>query len=128
MQAQARETLQRFATRESHILWGRWYLLTVIERETKPGVTLDHKLINLTLRPGSDMTKRAAVMHDWHKGLLPAAVPPLIRQWEPKLQVRIGGYFLQRTKTQWGSCNHGLPGTSGPTPNSSRSRRTCWNT
>ena len=34
------------------------------------------------------------------------AVPPLIRKWEAKLGVRVSGYFLQRMKTKWGSCNH----------------------
>ena len=34
------------------------------------------------------------------------AVPDLIRRWEPKLDVEVAGYFLQRMKTKWGSCNH----------------------
>ena len=38
--------------------------------------------------------------------LLHAAVPPLIRKWERKLGVEVAGYFLQRMKTKWGSCNH----------------------
>ena len=25
---------------------------------------------------------------------------------EPKLGVKVGGYFLQRMKIKWGSCNH----------------------
>jgi predicted metal-dependent hydrolase len=33
-------------------------------------------------------------------------VPALIRKWEPKLGVKVNGYFLQRRKTKWGSCNH----------------------
>ncbi len=45
-------------------------------------------------------------MHDWHKSLLHAVVPGLIRRWEAKLGVKVRGYFLQRMKTKWGSCNH----------------------
>ena len=30
----------------------------------------------------------------------------LIARWEPKLGVEVVGYFLQRMKTKWGSCNH----------------------
>lgn len=30
----------------------------------------------------------------------------IIKRWEPKLKVRVAGYFLQRMKTKWGSCNH----------------------
>jgi len=68
-------------------------------------VTMDHRRIVLTVRPGSDRATRARVMHHWHKALLHAAVPPLIRAWEPRLGVAVRGYFLQRMKTKWGSCN-----------------------
>ena len=103
---QARETPRKFITRESHYLWGRRYLLTVVERDIKPFVTLDHKRITLTVRPGSDHEKRAEVMHEWHKSLLHEVVPSVIGKWEPKLGVKVSAYFLQRMKTKWGSCNH----------------------
>ena len=45
-------------------------------------------------------------MHEWHKSLLHEVVPALIRKWEPKLGVKVAGYFLQRMKTKWGGCNH----------------------
>lgn len=106
MRAQARETPRRFLERESHELWGRRHLMTVQEANTKPFVKLDHKRITLTVRPGHDLAKRAEVMHEWHKALLHALVPQLIAKWEPKLGVSVSGYFLQRMKTKWGSCNH----------------------
>jgi predicted metal-dependent hydrolase len=74
--------------------------------ERKPFVSLDHRRITLTIRPGSTAEKRAEVIHAWHKSLLHLVVPPLIAKWERKLDVRVGGYFLQRMKTKWGSCNH----------------------
>jgi len=104
--AQARETQRRFVERESHYLWGRRYLLSVRFQESKPFVTLDHRRIRLTVRPGSDEAQRAAVMHGWHKSLLHEAVPSLVRKWEERLGVRVARYFLQRMKTKWGSCNH----------------------
>lgn len=103
---QARETPRRFLTRESHYLWSRRYLLEIEHREAKPCIAQDHKRITLTVRPGSDESKRAEVMHEWHKGLLHEAIPPIIRRWELKLGVEVNGYFLQRMKTKWGSCNH----------------------
>lgn len=105
LKAQAREAPRRFVTRESHQLWGRRHLLSVVERDEKPGVVVDHRRIKLTVRPGSDLAKRAEVMHAWHKALLHAEVPPLIAQWERKLGVRVSAYYLQRMKTKWGSCN-----------------------
>jgi predicted metal-dependent hydrolase len=106
MRRQARETSRQFVERESHFLWGRRYLLTLKEEEAKPSVSLSHRRITLTMRPGSNRTRRQAVMHEWHKSLLHDAVPGLIRKWEQKLGVEVAGYFLQRMKTKWGGCNH----------------------
>ena len=106
LREQARETPRQFVERESHYLWGRRYLLSVMEEETKPAIGLSHRNITLTVRPGSSRAKREAVMHEWHKALLHEEVPKLIRRWEPKLGVEVAGYFLQRMKTKWGGCNH----------------------
>jgi predicted metal-dependent hydrolase len=106
LNAQARETPRQFRERESHELWGRRHLMTVREADVKPFVKHDHKRITLTVRPGHDIAKRAEVIHDWHKALLHSLVPKLIVKWERKLGVRVSGYFLQRMKTKWGSCNH----------------------
>jgi predicted metal-dependent hydrolase len=103
---QAREAPRQFVERESHCVWGRRHLLTIKHREAKPAVSLDHKRITLTVRAGSDAKKRAEVIHEWHKSLLHAVVPAFIKKWEPKLKVKVTGYFLQRMKTKWGSCNH----------------------
>jgi hypothetical protein len=102
---QARETPRQFIERESHYLWGRRYLLTIIQREAKPSITLNHRQITLSIRSGSNAAKRAEVFHEWHKSLLHEVVPALIQKWEPKLGVQVNHYFLQRMKTRWGSCN-----------------------
>jgi hypothetical protein len=81
-------------------------LLTVVEADAKPGVKLDHRRIMLSVRPGSDAAKRAEVIHEWHKRLLHAEIPKMIARWAPLLGVKVSGYFLQRMKTKWGSCNH----------------------
>ncbi len=105
LKVQARETPRQFVGRESHFLWGRRYLLSVVERDTRPHVALDHKRITLIVRPGSNRAKRAEVVHAWHKRLLHEVVPPLIAKWERKLGVKVSGYYLQRMKTKWGSSN-----------------------
>ncbi|WP_353269152.1 SprT family zinc-dependent metalloprotease [Gemmatimonas sp.] len=110
LRAQAREAPRRFVTRESHWVWGRRYLLVVKERDAKPMVTLDHRRITLTVRPGSSAETRGRVLHAWHLNLLHADVPPLISRWEQRLGVQVNRYFMQRMKTRWGGCNH-LAGT-----------------
>jgi predicted metal-dependent hydrolase len=106
LREQARETPPQFVERESHDLWGRRHLLAVRYQESRPRVTLDHRRITLFVRPHASTSKRAELMHEWHKSLLHEAIPALIRKWEPKLQVNVRGYFLQRMKTKWGSCNY----------------------
>ena len=102
---QAREPRRQYVTRESHYVWGKRYLLAVAEREQKPSVAMDHRRVTLTVRPRSTREKREAVLHEWHKGLLHAQVPRLIRKWQGRLGVRVKAYFLQRMKTRWGGCN-----------------------
>ena len=102
---QAREAPRRFVERETHHVWGRRYLLSVRYAEGKPTVALDHRRITLTVRPGADATKRAEVLHEWHRSLLHAVMPRLIAGWQRKLGVQVTGYYLQRMKTKWGSCN-----------------------
>lgn len=72
---QPRETPRWFIERESHYLWGRRHLLSIIEREVKSFIALDHKRITLTVRPASDFKKRAEVIHEWHQSLLHWVVP-----------------------------------------------------
>ena len=57
LRRQARETPRQFVERESHYLWGRRYLLAVVEKDAKPFVSLSHRRITLTVRPGSTTAK-----------------------------------------------------------------------
>lgn len=106
LRGQARETPRQFLTRETHYVWGRRYLLNIVEREDKPEIILDHKRITLYIRPGSSLEKRAELMHKWHKSLLHEFIPELIARWEKKLGVSVQRYFIQKMKTKWGSCNY----------------------
>lgn len=104
--AQARETPRQFITRESHHIWGRRYLLTVVEEDKPPGVKMDHRHITLSVRPGTDTGKRDVIYQRWQRSLLHEAIPPLIKHWEKRIGVKVERFFLQRMKTKWGSCNH----------------------
>lgn len=105
LQAQERETPREFVTRESHYIWGRRYLLTVLEQDGPPVVKMDHRRITLSVRPGADLKKLEATYQGWQRSLLHLAIPPLITRWEKRIGVKVAGYFLQRMKTKWGSCN-----------------------
>jgi predicted metal-dependent hydrolase len=106
LRLQAREAPRIFVERESHYLWGRRHLLSVIEYDGKPYVKVDHRRIKLYVRPGSDIEKRQAVLFEFHRAVLHETVPKIIQTWQAKLGVHVSAYFLQRMKTKWGGCNH----------------------
>ena len=107
LQGQERDTLREYVDRESHYLWGKRYLLKVIEGNEAPSVALQHSRMLLRVRPGTDAKKKQAIIEAWYRQQLKKAVPPLIIKWEPLLGVKIERFFVQRMKTKWGSCNHG---------------------
>jgi hypothetical protein len=105
LQEQERETPREFLNRESHYVWGRRYLLKVTESEKAPSVELKHNRMHLGVRPGTDKTKRQAIVEEWYREQVKQAVPPLIEKWEKVIGVTANRVFVQRMKTKWGSCN-----------------------
>lgn len=105
LRAQVRETPREFIDRESHYVWGKRYLLKVIEQDAPPSVELKHSRMVLAVRPGSTERQRALVLEAWYRERLKEAVPALIAKWQPIMGVKATRFFVQRMKTRWGSCN-----------------------
>jgi predicted metal-dependent hydrolase len=106
LRKQERETPRDYVDRESHYVWGKRYLLTVSERDEPPSIELKHSRMLLQVRPGADEDKRQALVEEWYREQLRAAVPALLARWQPLLSVEVERFFVQRMKTKWGSCNH----------------------
>jgi predicted metal-dependent hydrolase len=104
LRGQDRETPREFVERESHYVWGRRYLLRLIEGDQAPSVELNHNWMVLRLRAGASEGKRQAVVEAWYREQLKNAVPPLLARWEPMLGVTVERFFVQRMKNRWGSC------------------------
>jgi predicted metal-dependent hydrolase len=102
---QERETPREYLDRESHYVWGRRYLLRVVEHEGTPSVELKHNKMVLRIRPGADDWAKRRAVEDWYRAEVKAASPALIAKWEPLLGVNVARFFVQRMKTKWGSCN-----------------------
>ena len=105
-QEQERETPREYLNLESHYVWGKRYLIKVIENDEVPSVELKHRKMVLCVRPGTDDKKKQAIIDSWYREQLKKAVPPLIARWEPLLGVKVERFFVQRMKTKWGSCNY----------------------
>ncbi|MEN9489781.1 MAG: hypothetical protein RJA63_230 [Pseudomonadota bacterium] len=105
MLAQERETPREYLDRESHYVWGKRYLLELVEKEASPGIALKHSTLVLQLRPGTDEARRQEILDAWYREQIKAAMPELLAKWEPLMGVKAGRVFVQRMKTKWGSCN-----------------------
>ena len=105
LRKQERESPREYLDRESHYVFGKRYLLKVVEKDSALGVELKHKKILLYTRPGASQEKKEAILEAWHREKLKEAVPPLIAKWEKLMNVKVKKFFVRRMKTKWGSCN-----------------------
>lgn len=105
LREQGREPPREYLDRESHYVWGRRYMLQVVEQDQSPSIALKHSRMRLTVRPRTDEAQRAQIVARWYRDQLRAALPELLTKWEPALGVRAHRVFVQKMKTKWGSCN-----------------------
>jgi predicted metal-dependent hydrolase len=103
---QERESVREYVTRESHTVWGRRYLLSVVESSDKPKVVLSSRKLTLFVRPDMERVAREAVFDKWLRILVREAATARLPRLEATLGVKVKGLFVQRMKTKWGSCNH----------------------
>lgn len=105
IQAQERETPREYLCRESHYLWGKRYLLDIVEANSRPEVQLEHAKMILQVRPETDENRKQAIVEEWYRNQLKQAATPLISKWQPLIGVKVERLFVRRMKTKWGSCN-----------------------
>ncbi|PZW99436.1 hypothetical protein DFS28_103511 [Pseudomonas sp. 478] len=105
MCSQPREPEREYLNRESHQVWGRRYLLKIIEEDATPAVELKHSTLVLQVRPGSDEARRETLLECWYREQLRAKLPGLLGKWQPLMGVSARRILVQRMKTRWGGCN-----------------------
>lgn len=105
MRAQVREPEREYLNRESHQVWGKRYLLEVVEADAAPVVELKHSTLVLQIRPGSSEARRQELLEGWYREQLRAKLPTLLGKWQPLMGVEAGRIFVLQMKTLWGSCN-----------------------
>jgi predicted metal-dependent hydrolase len=104
LQHQARETPREYLERESHMLWGQRYLLEINEQEAAASVSVHHRRLRLTVRPGSSTAHKEALLEAWLRQQVRERLPALLEKWQKPLGVQVNRVLVQRMKTKWGSC------------------------
>jgi predicted metal-dependent hydrolase len=99
-----REPSREYRDSESHYLWGKRYLLRLIEGSLAPSIHLTDDQIFLRLLPDTPARERQAIMEEWYRAQVMEAVPTLIAKWEAMMAVKVERFFVRRMTTRWGSC------------------------
>lgn len=102
---QERESPREYLDRESHYLWGKRYLLKIIEEDRFSKVEIKHRQIYLRVCVGASEEKKRSILEDWYRIQLKKVVPSFISKWELLMGVKVERFFIQKMKTKWGSCN-----------------------
>ena len=108
LREQERETPREYLDRESHYVWGKRYLLKVVESDGPPVSRAEaqpHAPAGAAGHRRRD--KRQALVEAWYREQLKEAVPPLIARWEPLLGVERGAVLRAADEDQVGQLQPG---------------------
>lgn len=105
LREQEREAPREYLERESHYVWGRRYLLKLIEHDASPRIDARHNKLILHARTNMTEAKRQTVVEEWYRAQLKEAIPPLIAKWQKLMGVKVNAFHVRRMRTKWGSCN-----------------------
>jgi len=105
LREQERETPREYLNRESHFLWGKRYLLNVVEGDQASSVEVQHSRLVLRVHPQATEEKKREIIAQWYRNQMRAAAPSLIAKWAPVMGVTVERFYVQQMKTKWGSCN-----------------------
>lgn len=117
---QEREPAREFLERESHYVWGKRYLLRVVEMEAVPSVEVNLRQLVISVRAGTSKLKMRGILENWYRDQIKDEVPSLVAKWAPILGVKVEQLFVQKMKTQWGGCK---PGTNSIRLNTELARK-----
>src|SRR4051812_46222196 len=87
LREQEREPPREFLDRESHYVWGKRYLMEVIESDQPAQVVVQHRTLLLRVRPETGEDKRQDILDAWYREQLKVAAPKLIEKWSPLIDV-----------------------------------------
>ena len=105
MAGQEREATREYLERESHYVWGRRYLLKLINADAAPSVELRHRTLLLAIRPNADTAAKDALLARWYRDQVRTRATELVVEWSSTLGLDAPRIHVQHMKTKWGSCS-----------------------
>lgn len=103
--SQEREPKRDYLNRESHYVWGKRYLLEVLEVDSPSRVELGHSYLTVKVRSGVNRAKIKGLLDTWYRNQIKMIAPEIISKYSDRLDVSVDRLYVQEMKTQWGACN-----------------------
>jgi predicted metal-dependent hydrolase len=99
-----RQAERKMVSGETHYVWGQRHLLDVSKSSGAYGVETKGNTLWVITPSGTDATGRFGALDRWYRRELKAAVPALLKKWQPILGVEADRFVVRRMKTKWGTC------------------------
>ncbi|MEU1964153.1 SprT family zinc-dependent metalloprotease [Micromonospora sediminicola] len=99
-----RQTERQMVSGETHYIWGERLRLDS-SRRGRSKVSVAGKTLWLTTPGDYSEEQRRAVLDNWYRKELKAAVPPLLARWQPIVGEEVAKVVVRRMKTKWGTCH-----------------------
>lgn len=106
IRARPRPPAPDYVNGETHLFFGRPYILQVLETTGRPRVefSADQSII-LHVRPNSTKDERQKLLNAWYRRQLQAVIPAYLQKWQKEIGVTVQEWGIRKMKTKWGSCN-----------------------
>lgn len=102
---QTRIPEREYISGESHYLFGKRYMLKVVEGKKSSIEFEGVNKITMTTRKNSTIDLKKRIMDSWYREQLTDKLNVLIPQWEEKTGLKFSTWQIKKMKTRWGSCN-----------------------
>ncbi len=84
---------------------GKKFVLEVVKNSAKNLVTLKSDSLQIWVKSQSNFSQRQKLLDDFYRKNLREIIPPLIKKYEEKMDVRVAEFGIKKMKTRWGTCN-----------------------
>ena len=94
-----------YVSGESHYIFGKRYLLKVVDGKKSSITTEGVNRIIMTIKKTATRDSKKRIMESWYRKQLTAKLNCLIPKWENKTGLKIESWQIKKMRTRWGSCN-----------------------
>ncbi|MCW7491981.1 M48 family metallopeptidase [Leptospira sp. 2 VSF19] len=103
LQKQEREPKREFLDKESHYLFGKRYLLKVVETKSKPSIQVKSSSIILSIPKRTSKPKVKKLFDDYYKSELQLKTEKIMASAQKKMGLSNITFGIRKMKTRWGS-------------------------